>query len=165
MRIRNIHERTLAGPLEVTAGLLDSLSGPNDLLWPGDRWPPMRLHSQLCVGSTGGHGDVHYSVSEYDPGRKVVFRFENSGLTAEWHGWHCFEVVPNGDQTVLRHTIDAECGFRTWLFWTVVIKPLHDALLEDALDRAERAYNPGSSGSSVWSPWVRFLRFLKKRKN
>ena len=165
MKIRNIHERSFTGPPAVVSELLDGLSGPNDRLWPGDRWPPMKLNPSLRVGSSGGHGKVRYRVSEYVPGLKVAFRFDDSGLVAGLDGGHWFEVIPNGEQTVLRHVIEAKCNLRTWLFWAIAVEPLHDALLEDSLDRAERAVNPSSLRSSHWSPWVRFLRFLLKRKN
>jgi len=165
MKILNIHERSMVGPAPVVSELLDGLSGPNDRLWPADRWPPMKLDAPLGVGSAGGHGPVRYCVSEYTPGRKVVFNFDESGLLAGLAGRHWFEVVPNGEQTVLRHVIEASCDFRTWIHWSTVIKPLHNALLEDALDGAERALNPSSQSSSRWNLWVRFLRSLLKRKN
>ncbi len=165
MKILNIHERSMDGPAPAVSELLDGLSGPNDRLWPGDRWPPMKLDAPLGVGSAGGHGPVRYCVSEYTPGRKVVFNFDKSGLVTGLAGRHWFEVIPNGKQTLLRHVIEASCDFRTWIFWSLVVKPLHNALLEDALDRAERALNPSSQSSSRWNPWVRFLRSLLKRKD
>jgi len=160
MKIHNIHERSMTCTSTVVSELLDGLSKPNDRLWPGDRWPAMKLDSSLRVGSAGGHGPVRYRVSEYVPGLKVAFRFDDSGLVAGLDGRHWFEVIPNGEQTVLRHVIEAKCDLRTWLFWIAVVAPLHDALLEDALDRAERAVNPSSRASSGWSVWVRFIRFL-----
>jgi len=158
MRIRNVHERTMSGSTEAVAGLLDSLSGPNDRLWPGDRWPPMKLDAPLRVGAVGGHGPVRYRVSEYCPGLKVTFSFDNSGLAAGFDGQHYFEAVPVGEQVTLRHVLEAKCGLGTWLHWFAIIRPLHDALLEDALDRAERVLVPSSAASTRWSLWVRLLR-------
>jgi hypothetical protein len=165
MKILNVHERMMDGPRTIVSELLDGLSGPDDLLWPGDRWPPMKLDSPLHVGSAGGHGQVRYRVSEHIPGTKVVFRFDDSGLVGGMEGAHWFEVIPNGEKTVLRHVIEATCNFRTWLFWAVVVRPLHDALLEDALDRAERTVTPSSHGLRRWSLWVRFLRSLLRRES
>jgi len=165
MKIRNVHERSMIGSAEVAAELLDGLSGPNDRLWPRDQWPPMKLDAPLGVGSDGGHGPVRYRVSEYVAGRRVSFRFIDSGMTAGMHGGHYFEVTPDRERIVIRHVLEADCSFSTWLRWAVMIRPLHDALLEDALDGAERALNPAFSGTTPWSPWVRFLRFLIRRKN
>ncbi|MEW6113746.1 MAG: SRPBCC family protein, partial [Thermodesulfobacteriota bacterium] len=75
-------------------------------------------------------------------------------------GRHYFEALPIGGQVTLRHVLEARCGLRAWLHWIAVIEPLHNALLEDALDRAERALNPSSSASTPWSLWVRLLRFV-----
>jgi hypothetical protein len=164
MRIHNVHERRLHGPVEPVGELVDGLAGPEDRLWPWDKWPPMKLDLPLMVGSDGGHGLVRYAVSEYEPGRRIVFRFHEHGLTKGMIGGHHFEVVDSGEgNVVLRHVIQAECDFKTWLRWAGVIRPLHDALLEDALDRAERVMNPQTAASAKWSPWVRFLRFLLRR--
>ena len=165
MKIHNVHERSIVGSMASAAELLDSLAGPNDKLWPHGQWPPMKLDAQLTVGSAGGHGPVRYRVSEYDPGRKVAFSFDNSGIAAGMVGGHYFEICPNGDRLVIRHVLTANCNFGKWLHWAVIIRPLHDALLEDALDRAESAMNLRFLPSTNWGPWVRFLRFLVKRAN
>ncbi len=158
MRVYNVHERQIDVPADRVGALLDGLSGPTDRLWPGDRWPAMEFDAPLGKGAKGGHGPVKYSVSEYEPGCRVVFAFDDSGIAAGFQGTHCFEVLPSGDSTVLRHVIDAECPFGQWLRWVVAIRPLHDALLEDALDRAQREFNVGPDKPAQWSAWVRFLR-------
>ena len=76
-----------------------------------------------------------------------------------------FDVTWSGERVVIRHVLEAECGVGTWLRWALVIRPLHDALLEDALDRAEHAMNPAFAGSARWSPWVRLLRSVLNRGN
>ena len=43
------------------------------------------------------------------------------------------------------------------LSWTFVYRPLHDALIEDALSRAD-AFAGHPSPSLTWSRWVRILR-------
>jgi len=73
------------------------------------------------------------ACSEYAPGRKSGLQFRSIGLVAGLAGRHWFEVFQR-QQSVLRHVIEASCDFRTWIFWTAVVKPLHNALLEDALD-------------------------------
>lgn len=165
MRIHNVHERRMKGSMEAAGELLDSLSGPQDGLWPGDQWPPLKLDAPLSVGSAGGHGPVRYRVSEYVPGQRVAFSFMDAGLASGMKGGHAFDAARDGERVLLRHVLEAECGFGTWLRWAAIIRPLHDALLEDALDRAERAMNPSCAGSARWSPWVRVLRLVLKARN
>lgn len=166
MKILNIHERPLQVNPASAGPAIDGLSGREDFLWPRSRWPAMEFDGPLAVGASGGHGPVRYSVTEYIPGRRVEFRFSESGLTAGLDGRHFFEIVPRRDHVVLRHVVDAECDFRNWLRWRILIGPLHDALLEDALAGAERTLGKAQTKMPRWNPWVRFLRWRleKKRK-
>jgi hypothetical protein len=109
---------------------------------------------------------VRYSVSEYVPGRRVEFRFSGTGLTAGLDGRHFFEIIPRKGHVVLRHVVDAECDFKSWLRWQLLVGPLHDALLEDALAGVERTLDGGEGRGARWNPWVRFLRWmLEKRRS
>src|SRR5919198_1110330 len=72
--MRNTHHRAIdAANL---GELLDRLAGPDDPLWPSHAWPPLRLDAGLAPGSRGGHGPIRYTVAEYEPGRRVRFRFD-----------------------------------------------------------------------------------------
>jgi hypothetical protein len=62
----------------------------------------------------------------------------------------------------LRHVIEMRASGAALLQWLFVIRPLHNALLEDALDRAE-LYGGGRPRYKGWSPWVRLLRWAKQR--
>jgi hypothetical protein len=42
--------------------------------------------------------------------------------------------------------------------WSTVVRPLHDALIEDALDNAERETTGTVAEPAGWSWWVRTLR-------
>ena len=97
----------------------------------------MRFDAPLQTGASGGHGPIRYHVSDYVPGRRVEFQFDRKGMAAGLDGRHYFEVISRRDHVLLRHVVDAECDFRTWMKWHVMIGPMHDALLEDALDRAQ----------------------------
>ena len=153
-------------PPEEAGPAIDGLSGEHDVLWPRDRWPAMVLSPGLRPGARGGHGPVRYHVEEYVPGRRVSFRFDGAGLTAGLDGRHVFELVPRRHHVILRHVVDAECDVKTWLKWRILIGPLHDALLEDALDRFASALPGQPPRPARWSPWVRFLRWAmaKRRK-
>lgn len=164
MKIYNVHERYLDLLPEKAGALINGLSGQDDGLWPGDRWPKMKLDSPLGEGASGGHGPVRYTVSEYTPGRRVVFQFDGTGLTEGLDGRHFFEVVSRRKYLVFRHVVDAGCDLKNWLKWHLLIRPMHDALIEDALDRAERELNGSVSRPARWGIWVRFLRWLVSRK-
>jgi hypothetical protein len=130
--------------------LLDSLAGPDDRLWPHERWPPMRLDGGLAAGAHGGHGPVRYSVEAYEPGRLARFRFSAPrGLEGE----HRLEV----DGDLLRHVVEARTSGPMRFGWPLFFRPLHDALVEDALDKAQ-GLSPRPFGVRV-----RALRAIGKR--
>lgn len=164
MRIYNVHERGLGVSMDAAAGLIDGLSSPADRLWPGDRWPPMILDGPLSEGARGGHGPVRYTVREYRPGEKAAFEFENRGFGRGMAGGHYFDLRSENGDAVLRHVVEAECGLMPWLRWTLLIRPLHDALLEDALDNAVTAVGRPPETPARWSLYVRFLHRVLERR-
>ena len=158
-RVLNVHRRLVPVDPETVAPLLDGLSGPDDRLWPHHRWPAMRLDPGLEKGAVGGHGPVRYRVDEYVPGRRVRFGFDPArGIARGFRGHHELEIVATDGGTELRHVIEARCSLSAWARWIVVIRPLHDALMEDALDRAERETTGRPPGDRPLSWWVRLLR-------
>ena len=166
MQVDNIHERRLACEASSIGALVDSLAGPDDRLWPRERWPAMRFDGPLGVGARGGHGPIRYDVVAYEPHRRVQFRFT---APAGFHGHHCFEVHASsgGDDrapsVVLRHELRMRTSGWATASWPLVYRPLHDALIEDALDRAALAVGepPRRAG---WSRWVRLLRRVLARR-
>jgi hypothetical protein len=134
--------------------LIEGLAGEDDRLWPSDRWPRIRFDRGLIVGARGGHGPVRYEVAERVPGERLVFRF-----TGPFHGTHRFEVWGSSRGTLLRHVLEARP--RGWMrvVWPLGLRHLHDACVEDILDRAEAAargepYRP--------RPFPRRVRFLRR---
>lgn len=178
MAVFNVHERLLPVPEPEVAALLDGLAGPDDRLWPGTDWPPLLLDRPLGVGADGGHGPVRYGVTGYAPGRWVCFRFRRPRGAL---GFHQFTVHPvagpseppeppepsepseSGRGVILRHTLVIHTRGLARLSWPLAIRWLHDALLEDALDRAERACTGTVAAPARWSPYVRLLRRLAPR--
>lgn len=160
LRVRNVHERTVAASPQRVGGLLDRLASDADNLWPRDRWPAMRFDRELSIGAVGGHGPVRYFVEGYEPGRSVRFRFTAPrGLD----GYHGYEVEPTGSgATRLRHVLEVRAGGPALLTWPLVFRPLHDALLEDSLDRAQSFFGEAPPRRR-WSAWVRFLRWALGR--
>jgi hypothetical protein len=159
--IRNVHERALDAPPTEIGTLIDGLASDGDRLWPSDRWPPMRLDRPLGVGASGGHGSIRYAVSDYEPWRRVRFRFDpRLGLV----GHHEFEVASRPGRTVLRHTLGATLRGRMRIAWPLILRWLHEALIEDALDRAETVTMGAPVRRRRWSPWVRLLRTALRGK-
>jgi hypothetical protein len=156
MKFYSIHKRRFDASREAAGALLDGLSSENDALWPGDRWPAQRFDRPLGTGANGGHGPIRYEVAAYEPGRRVDYRFLPEGVGLS--GSHWFEVVPNEDGVVLRHVIDGRAGLLSWLRWQLVFRWLHDALVRDALDNAERKLTGRVERPARYNRWVRLLR-------
>ena len=161
--VLNVHERSLPVPVETAGRILDSLASGDDLLWPRERWPAMVLDRGLAPGSRGGHGLVKYAVAEYVPGRRVEFEFGPMERLRTFRGRHYFEVLPRGERVILRHTIDVDTDFATWVQWKLIVEHLHDALLEDAFDKAERKAGLAAPHRSRWPIRVRLLRRMLRR--
>lgn len=130
MYVRNVHRRTIGSP-EKLGALLATLASDADQLWPADRWPSLRLDGPLAVGARGGHGPVRYRVESYEPSQHVRFRFERP---RGFDGVHEFVVVVDEEASAqLVHVLKARMSGGARLTWPLVFRPLHDALIEDAL--------------------------------
>jgi len=161
VRIHNMHERHFPVPPDRVGRLIDGLGSTPDPLWPTEHWPPMRFDRPLGPGAAGGHGPIRYRVEEYEPGSRVRFRFTGPpGLT----GSHEFAVRATPGGCLLHHAIQGRASGRMLAAWPLFFRPLHDALLEDALDKAERAVAGGTAGRPSWSWWVRLLRTAAARR-
>ncbi len=135
-KVHNVHVREIAAPMAVLGEILDTLGGDHDRLWATDIWiaEPVVFDRPLGVGADGGHGSIRYSVQEYEPGRRIVFRFTPGGGLTGVHGFELEALGP--DRTRLVHFLDA--GMSPWMR---PIRPIligwHDAMVETAFDRAE----------------------------
>ncbi|MEU9865544.1 SRPBCC family protein [Streptomyces sp. NPDC047971] len=157
MPVHNVHERLLPMGPEQAGALLDSLSSPTaDRLWPHGTWPPMAFDRPLSPGAKGGHGPVRYTVAAYVPGTWIRFTFTGP---RGFHGFHEYAVLPVDEaRTVLRHTLSMRVRGPARLTWPLAYRWMHDALVEDSLDLAERP-----ARRAAWSPYVRLLRALAAR--
>ncbi|HYD30014.1 MAG TPA: hypothetical protein VEB64_04050 [Azospirillaceae bacterium] len=161
MNIRNVHCRMLPTSLKAAGKLIDGLASDEDRLWPWERWPAMRFDGPLAVGAKGGHGPVRYTIQVYEPGRSILFRFS---APTGFVGTHGFSVESADSGKVrLMHTLDMVAVGPARLSWPLVFRPLHDALLEDALDKAECSLG-GQPTAARWSPYVWALRRLLRRR-
>lgn len=135
--IRNVHRRVLdPATSEQVSALVALLASDEDVVWPSDRWPAMKLDNGLTTGSSGGHGPVPYSLDLLEPNR-IVFRFD---LSMGIDGTHALEWRDIGGQRVeIVHTVAGVASGTMVLKWPALVEPLHDALIEDAFDSLEAA--------------------------
>lgn len=161
MRVNNVHSRVFAvDSLDDVGALIDSLAGDDDRLWPQEHWPAMRFDRPLATGATGGHGPIRYDVAEYQPARRVRFAFTRPTGLRGYHEW-AVRPVPTGHE--LRHRLIADTGGWLVISWPLIWRPLHDALIGNALDKA--AAELGARGPrSSWSVYVRMLRWVASRR-
>ena len=157
MRVWNRHSRVFALPQDRVGALIDTLSGEDDRLW-SEAWPPLRFDRPLGVGADGGHGPVRYHVESYEPGRSVRFRFT---APRGFDGFHEFTLrATKAEETELVHLMVLRLRHPAWCTYPLLWRPMHDALLEDGLDRAERELTGAVRTPARWSPYVRLLRNL-----
>jgi hypothetical protein len=158
-RIENIHARDLPVAASHAQSLLRSLGTRDNPMWPWPRWPAMRFKDGLAVGAHGGHVPIRYRIETIEP-QRIQFRFTAPrGI----EGIHAFAIEATGEASCrLTHTMRIQATGPARLSWPLLFRPLHDALLEDALDRAE-AWAHGTG----WQPrqltlHVRMLRVLAR---
>jgi hypothetical protein len=159
--VLNIHTRDIQASRAALGALLDTLASKQDLIWPHEHWPAMRFDRPLEVGAVGGHGPIRYSVESYEPGQAILFRFTGP---RSFHGTHGFMIKDRAPGIVrLEHTLSMRLSGTALLSWPLLFRWLHDALIEDALDRAESSLTKRPLPQRRWSLWVRFLRHVMKR--
>lgn len=157
MKVNNVHERKLKTSPDKVGTLIDSLASDNDLLWPKDSWPRMKFDLPIGIGATGGHGPIRYSIETYHPGRSIRFRFFGP---KGFDGFHSYTILPMSDgEVVLRHQLEMKTHGPALLTWPLVFQPLHDALIEDSLTRAEVSLGLPPT-INPWSSWVKLLRWI-----
>lgn len=155
MNIVNRHSRIIARPKDALVELFSKLATPDDPIWPKEKWPAIRFKEGLKIGANGGHGPIRYQVIAHDPSGMVTFQFQQPKGFEGVHQFEILEISP--DRTELRHTISMQTTLKGTFLWYVAIRWLHDALLEDALDKVENNLL-GTNRRTEWSLWVKILR-------
>lgn len=162
MKVINIHKREIQQPKTELAKLFNTLATDNDMMLATDKWPPMKLDKGLQVGSKGGHGQIKYFVTEYQPEKYIQFQFDLKGF----NGFHKFELTElEHNKTELKHIINMTTSGSAAFKWALAIRWLHDAYIEDAFDKVENHFTKDKKNSE-WNLWVKTLRkvMAPKRK-
>ncbi len=139
MQVLNIHKRVINQPRGKVWDIVKTLSSKEDQIWPTEKWPRMRLNRGLEVGSSGGHGPIRYVIQEYLPGELIQFKFlKPKGFI----GKHTIELTKIEENiTELKHTIHMKTSLSGMFIWSLAIRSLHDALMEDAFDKVENHFS------------------------
>jgi hypothetical protein len=159
MPVRNLHIRRLPDDPGV---LIDTLAGATDRLWPADTWPRMRFDRPLGPGAVGGHGPIRYQVVAQVPGRWIRFRFTAPRGFDGFHEYTVHETEDGGAE--LHHLLSMTVHGAARVTWPLLWRPLHDALIEDSLDNAERELTGTVRSPARWSRYVRLLRSVAARR-
>ena len=161
MKVINIHKRILNQPKDRISELLGTLATENDEILATDKWSAMKLNEGLKEGSIGGHGPIRYTVKKYIPGEFIQFEFTKP---KGFNGSHRFEVIElENDKTEIKHTIEMNATGTGILFWTIAIRWLHDAFIEDSFDKVENHFLTEKT-KTKWTIWVKVLRRILKPK-
>ena len=108
------------------------------------------------MGAHGGHGPIKYRVTKLMPNKLIEFTFTHP---LGFDGVHWIEVDPSGDEaTQIKHCIDINTSGLATLQWIFLIRPLHDALIEDAFDKIENQF-ASVKKKTPWNVYVKFLRW------
>lgn len=152
----NVHERAYEASVSEVAALVATLASRDDRLWPYECWPRMKFDRGLVPGASGGHGPVRYRVESVDPASEVVFRFTGP---SGFDGGHSFTIRSASESaTTLRHELCLRPRGLARLTWSLFFRPMHDALLEEAFDKAARELGSPPESPHRRSIWVRLLR-------
>jgi hypothetical protein len=153
MKIVNIHKRHLPASVAQAGQLIATAASQDDRVWPHENWPRMYFDRPIQVGAMGGHGPIHYRVVTYWPQECVRFEFTSGSV-----GWHELQLQATGEQScLLTHTIQTQPSLKFRIAWLLVIRHMHDALVEDLFDKLEAQFHP-LKRPNRWNAYVKLLR-------
>lgn len=99
---------------------------------------------------------MRYRVESVEATGDVVFRFTGPPGFEGWHGFSVVEVTPG--TTILRHELRMRARGIALVSWPLFFRPLHDALIEEAFDKAARELDDAPRAPCRRGLWVRLLR-------
>jgi hypothetical protein len=103
---------------------------------------------------------MKYFVTDNQQNNSITFQFDLKGFD----GFHKFKLTElETGKTELLHIIEMNTNGFSTIKWSLAIRWLHDAYIEDALDKVENYFTKDKK-SSEWSWWVKILRKIMKPK-
>lgn len=155
MRIRNTHARSIGASADLAGSLLDTYGSVDDRFWRTGLAEPVTFVDGLRVGSLGGHGNLRYRISGYEPGLFVEAEFEPGGGL---RGRHRFVVIADGsERCTVQHTLDATAHGVALLVWPLGLRAIHDAVIEAVFDNVELSLTGEAHPTLTPSRWTLFL--------
>lgn len=160
MRVINNHKRIIQQPIEKVSQLFKSLATTEDQIWPNKNWPAIRFKNGLVLGHKGGHGTIRYTIIAFEAGNHVQFQFTKPD---GFNGTHELKIKAISEVTSeISHNITMNTTFKASLLWVLVIRGLHDALIEEAFDNVENYFSEEKK-TPHYNLWVTLLRGYYKR--
>jgi hypothetical protein len=155
MHIVNIHTRHLPASVAKVGELIATAASNEDRIWPHENWPRIYLDRPIQAGAVGGHGPIHYRVSFYEPQERVRFEFTSGSV-----GWHELTLqATSAHSCLLTHTIQTQPSLKFRIAWLLVIRHMHDALIEDLFDKLEAQFHTLKQPTR-WNAYVKLIRLL-----
>ena len=168
MKVRNVHERVVTATLAQAREIVNTYGSVKDRMYPFERWPKMQLEGPdgpPAVGRFGTRGAARFVITTFDtePYIHYAWRFLQP---AGFDGMHDGTVEDLGDGRLrFRSVIEMHTrGLKATLLWLFVMRPLHDAVVEDSFDKVEREMGRSLPDRPL-SFWVRTLRRIKRRRS
>lgn len=158
-KIFSHHQRTIDCAIETARGLFETFVDNDSIFWPTSSWPRDAFNDdQLKIGSIGGHGGTKYKIQHYQPGACLEFSFI---YPKGYLGTHEFRLIfLNSSQFLLCHVTNIKTNIYHWMLWQIMIRWVHDALIQDAFDKAELHLMGKIRLKSTWKYRVYLIRHL-----
>jgi hypothetical protein len=169
MKVRSAHEREMSGSIEQAIEIVKTYGTLNDQMHPDELWPKIRSvepDGPPAVGKVYIRGAVRFMITFFNIGPTKAHYGWKFIEPAGFNGRHESQVEDIGNRRLRFKTfVEIELrGIKFIILWFLIMRPFHNAVVEDCLDKAERKLGNSPKGRE-WSLWVKLLRRLKRIKS